>query len=96
MKSSKEVKRKSVAVPLKTLVATQAFLASPGPKDVNCVEMVQSQIPIFKTIIRGISGSISYPYVREMLEPSIPKPPHPSKFYLQINDGSCASSIMVL
>ncbi|KAK8532414.1 hypothetical protein V6N13_131743 [Hibiscus sabdariffa] len=83
VKSSKEVKREPMAVPLKPPEA------SPGPKDVTCVEMVQSRIPFFKTIIRVFGGSISAQSVREKLEPSIPKPPPPSKFYLQINDGSC-------
>ncbi|KAL4326046.1 hypothetical protein GQ457_11G003900 [Hibiscus cannabinus] len=90
VKSSKEVKREPMAVPLKPPEA------SPGPKDVTCVEMVQSRIPFFKTIIRVFGGSISSQSVREKLEPSIPKPPPPSKFYLQINDGSCVSNLMVM
>lgn len=69
--------------------------ASHGTKDVTCVEILQSRIPFFRTIIRVLGGSASSPAVRQKLESLIPKPPPPSIFFLDINDGSCVSSLRV-
>ncbi|EOX93774.1 hypothetical protein QUC31_004283 [Theobroma cacao] len=93
VKSSKEVKKEPVASPP---AAADAFPASPGPKDVSCVEIIQSRIPFFRTIIRVLGGSASSPAVREKLQSLIPKPPPSSILFLQINDGSCVSSLQVV
>ncbi|KAE8676292.1 Asparagine--tRNA ligase [Hibiscus syriacus] len=68
----------------------------PGTKDVSCVEVLQSRIPFFTTIIRVLGGSTSSPAVRQKLESLIPKPPPPSIFFLQINDGSSVSNLTVV
>ncbi|XWS31207.1 hypothetical protein CRYUN_Cryun23aG0057900 [Craigia yunnanensis] len=93
VKSSKEVKEEPVASPA---AAVDAFPASPGPKDVSCVEVLHSRIPFFRTTIRILGGSASSPAVREKLESLIPRSPPPSTFFLQINDGSCVSSLQVV
>ncbi|XWS36619.1 hypothetical protein CRYUN_Cryun20dG0100300 [Craigia yunnanensis] len=93
VKSSKEVKKEPMP---STPAAADALPASPGPKDVSCVEILQSRIPFFRTIIRVLGGSASSPAVREKLESLIPKPPPPSTFFLQINDGSCVSNLQVV
>ena len=92
VKSSTEVKKEPVASPP---AAVDAFPASPGPKDVSGVEILQSRIPFFRTIIRVLGGSASSPAVREKLESWIHKPPPPSTFFLRINDGSCVSNLQV-
>lgn len=97
VKSSKEVKKEPVVAALKLPTAAEAFPSSPGPKELSCIEVVQSQIPFFKKIIRvfGVSSD-SYSSVRDKFEPVPRPPPPPSKFFLQINDGSSISSLMVL
>ncbi|XWS47160.1 hypothetical protein CRYUN_Cryun14cG0129600 [Craigia yunnanensis] len=93
VKSSKEVKKEPVPSPP---AAADAIPSSLGPKDVSCVEILQSRIPFFRTIIRVLGGSASSPAVREKLESLIPKPPPPSIFFVQINDGSCVSNLQVV
>ncbi|XVF81274.1 hypothetical protein PTKIN_Ptkin15bG0142600 [Pterospermum kingtungense] len=98
VKSSKEVK-KEAAPPAQApapAVAADASLASPGTKDVSCVEILQSRIPFFRSIIRVLGGSASAPAVQQKLEALIPKPPLRSTFFLQINDGSCVSNLQVV
>ncbi|XP_012490912.1 asparagine--tRNA ligase, cytoplasmic 2 [Gossypium raimondii] len=98
VKSSKEVKKEPLPPPQSPPpAAADAFpAASHGTKDVNCVEILQSRIPFFRTIIRVLGGSASSPAVRQKLESLIPKPPPPSIFFLDINDGSCVSSLRVV
>ncbi|GMI66352.1 SYNTHETASE C2, ASPARAGINYL-TRNA SYNTHETASE 2, asparaginyl-tRNA synthetase 2 [Hibiscus trionum] len=98
VKSSKEVKKEPVPPPSPSPpMAADARRAAPsGTKDVSCVEILQSQIPFFRTIIRVLGGSASSPAVRQKLESLIPKPPPPSTFFLEINDGSCVSSLKVV
>ncbi|XVE72679.1 hypothetical protein DITRI_Ditri11bG0058100 [Diplodiscus trichospermus] len=93
VKSSKEVKKEPVSP---QPAAADAFPASSGHKDVSCVEILQTRIPFFRTIIWVLGGSASSPAVREKLESLIPKPPPPSTLFLQINDGSCVSSLQVV
>ena len=93
VKSSKEVKKEPVPSPP---AAADALPASPEHKDVSCVEILQSRIPFFRTIIRVLGGSASSPAVREKLESLIPRPPPPSTIFLQISDGSCVSNLQVL
>ncbi|XVF32084.1 hypothetical protein REPUB_Repub17cG0051500 [Reevesia pubescens] len=94
VKSSKEVKMEPVPSP--PAAGADAFPASPGPKDVSRVEIIQSRIPFFRTIIRVLGCSASPPAVRQKQESLIPKPPPPSTFFLRINDGSSVSSLQVL
>lgn len=92
VKSSKEVKH---PVPLPPS-ASDADHASPGRQGLTCLEILESRIPCFRTIIRILCGPDSSPAVREKLESLVPKPTPPSIFFLQINDGSCASCLPVL
>ncbi|GKU85930.1 hypothetical protein SLEP1_g529 [Rubroshorea leprosula] len=64
--------------------------AAASPKDVSCAESLQSRIPFFGTIIKFLAGSASEPAVREKLEQPY------SILFLQINDGSCATSLQVV
>lgn len=102
VKSSKEVKKEVPPSPLPqpaAAAAADSFSTSPGTKDVSCVEILQSRIPFFRTIIRVLGGSASSPAIRQKLEamnPMIPKPPLHFTFFLQINDGSCVSNLQVL
>ncbi|KAK8694160.1 hypothetical protein V6N13_071716 [Hibiscus sabdariffa] len=95
VRSSKEVRKEPVPPPSSS--PQMAAGAAPlGTKDVSCVEILQSRIPFFRTIIRVLGGSASSPAVRQKLESLIAKPPPPSTFFLQINDGSSVSSLKVV
>ncbi|KAK2662602.1 hypothetical protein Ddye_001176 [Dipteronia dyeriana] len=101
VKSSKEVKKEPLPPPPPTDDHGPA-MASSGPKekDVSCVEILQSRIPFFRTIIRVLAGTAgganNYP-LRDKLESIIPKPPPPpSTLFLQVSDGSCVASLQVV
>ncbi|KAL0459961.1 UNVERIFIED_CONTAM: Asparagine--tRNA ligase, cytoplasmic 2 [Sesamum latifolium] len=64
-----------------------------GPKDVSCVEVLQSRLPFFKSIIKVFGGEYR---IREKLDTILPKPPQPSISILLISDGSGVSSLQVL
>ncbi|KAG7025439.1 Asparagine--tRNA ligase, cytoplasmic 2 [Cucurbita argyrosperma subsp. argyrosperma] len=76
VKSSKEVFREA-AVPGDAL--------PPRAKDVSCIEILQSRIPIVRSLLRML------------LETSVhkPPPPLPSTTFLVVNDGSCVASLQV-
>ncbi|KAE8685289.1 Asparagine--tRNA ligase [Hibiscus syriacus] len=86
VKSSKEVKNHPVPLPPD---------ASPERKGLSCLEILESRIPCFRTIIRILCGPASSPSVREKLESLIPKPSSSSTLFLLINDGSCISTLQV-
>ena len=65
-----------------------------GTRDVTCSEILQSRIPFIRSIIKILGGS-NYS-VREKLEPAAPRPPPPSLVFLQVSDGSCASTLLVI
>lgn len=90
VKSSREEK---VEPPASPPVAEDR--ASPAEqKDVSCVEILQTRIPLFRSIFKVLGGA-SYT-VRPRLEgPAVsPKPP-PSIAHLQVSDGSCVPSLLV-
>ncbi|PON75098.1 Asparagine-tRNA ligase [Parasponia andersonii] len=91
VKSSKEVKKETVvaAPPPVDGVASQT-----GTRGVTCTEILQSRIPVIRSIIKLLGGS-NYS-VREKLEPAAPRPPPPPIVFLQVSDGSCASSLLVV
>lgn len=62
------------------------------PKDITCVEILQSKLPFFRSIIKAFAGDNR---VREKLDSILPKPPQPSISILQVSDGSCVSSLRV-
>ncbi|KAK4847182.1 hypothetical protein QYF36_026689 [Acer negundo] len=91
VKSSKEVKKEPLPPP-----PTDDHGAASGPKenDVSCVEILQSRIPFFRTIIRVLAGTASG---REKFESIIPKPPPPPPtLFLQVSDGSCVATLQVV
>jgi asparaginyl-tRNA synthetase len=94
VKTSKEV-NKEPAVPEPQQQATEAPNVSPGHKDVRCVEIFQSRIPIFRSIAKIFGGGGSSHPVREKPEPAIPEPPRPSVAYLLVSDGSSVASLQV-
>ncbi|OVA08677.1 Aspartyl/Asparaginyl-tRNA synthetase [Macleaya cordata] len=87
VKSSKEQTKEVQPTPTMTTVMT-------GHKDVTCVELFQSRIPLFRAIIKVLGGTNSSP-LREKLEKSNAKPV-PSIAYLQVSDGSCVPSLQVV
>ena len=92
VKSSKEMKP---AVPEPQQQTTEAPNVSPGHKDVRCVEIFQSRIPIFRSIAKIFGGGGSSHPVREKPEPAIPEPPRSSVAYLLVSDGSSVASLRV-
>ncbi|KAL5562197.1 hypothetical protein UlMin_031944 [Ulmus minor] len=86
VKSSKEIMKET----LPSKVDDRSAAASPG--DVSCTEILQSRIPFIRSIIKILGGG-NYS-VREKFE-SAPKTP-PSVAFLQVSDGSCASSLQVV
>ncbi|KAG8387317.1 hypothetical protein BUALT_Bualt02G0008700 [Buddleja alternifolia] len=64
-----------------------------GHKDATCVEVLQSKLPFFRSILKAFIGE--HP-IREKLDPVLPKPPQPSISILQVSDGSCVPSLQVL
>ncbi|KAJ7961650.1 Asparagine-tRNA ligase [Quillaja saponaria] len=92
VRSSKEVMKEPVA-PLPPIDNRMDEIKS---KDVSCVEILQSRIPLFRSIIKVLGGS-GYT-IREKFETVAPKPspPPPSTACLQVTDGSCVANLQVL
>ncbi|PSR86313.1 Asparagine--tRNA ligase [Actinidia chinensis var. chinensis] len=91
VKSSIEVRKDPLPQPPPPPVAA----ARAGPKDVSCVEILQTRIPFFRSIMKVLGGAHN-PICKE-LESVIQKlPPPPSIAILQVSDGSCVSSLQVL
>ncbi|OWM62751.1 hypothetical protein CDL15_Pgr020045 [Punica granatum] len=64
-------------------------------KDVSCVEILQTRIPFFRSIVK-VFGGINYT-VRPKLEgPAVPPKLLPSTAYLRVSDGSCVPSLLVV
>ncbi|KAK0588758.1 hypothetical protein LWI29_005077 [Acer saccharum] len=100
VKSSKEVKKEPLPPPPPPPTDDHDASSGPKEKDVSCVEILQSRIPFFRTIIRvlaGTAGGANGSHLREKLESIIPKPPPPpSTLFLQVSDGSCVASLKVV
>ncbi|KAK2971399.1 hypothetical protein RJ640_025349 [Escallonia rubra] len=86
VKSAKEVRKEPVPNP-------DAARDVGPPKDVSCVEILQSRIPFFRTILKALGGNTQY--LREKLDPVIQKPAMPSIASLQVSDGSCVASFQI-
>lgn len=88
VKSSNEVRKEPLPPP-----APVAGGAPQVAKDVSCVEILQTRIPFFRSIMKALGGN--HP-VREKLESAIENlPPPPSAAFLQVSDGSCVASLQV-
>ncbi|XP_062081018.1 asparagine--tRNA ligase, cytoplasmic 2 [Humulus lupulus] len=96
VKSSKEVRKELVAVAEPPPVYQHAASPTPTPTgDVSCSEILQSRIPFIRSIIKILGGG-NYS-VRDKFElPAAPRPAPPSISFLQVNDGSCVSSLLVV
>ncbi|XP_051113328.1 asparagine--tRNA ligase, cytoplasmic 2 [Andrographis paniculata] len=65
-----------------------------GPKDVSCVEVLQTKLPFLRAIIKAFGGEQR---IRDKLDAIVPRlPPQPSISILSISDGSCPASLQVL
>ncbi|KAG8387318.1 hypothetical protein BUALT_Bualt02G0008800 [Buddleja alternifolia] len=62
-------------------------------KDATCMEILQSKLPFFRSILKAFGGEHR---IREKLDAILPKPPQPSISILQVSDGSCVPSLQVL
>ncbi|KAF7121451.1 hypothetical protein RHSIM_Rhsim13G0052000 [Rhododendron simsii] len=89
VKSSNEVRKEPLQPPA---VAGDTPAAA---KDVTCVEILQTRIPFFRSIMKVLGGNPSPG--RGKLESIVQQlPPPPSVAVLQVSDGSCVPSLQVL
>ncbi|KAJ4969218.1 hypothetical protein NE237_015919 [Protea cynaroides] len=64
------------------------------PRDASCVEILQTRIPFFRTIIKVLTGHY---YPQEKAATTwFATPTLPSIAYLQVNDGSCVPNLQVV
>ncbi|KAJ4825062.1 hypothetical protein Tsubulata_034671 [Turnera subulata] len=102
VKSSMEVvKKEHVPSPQPQPQPQQQSQGDHKSQDVSCVEIFQTRIPLFRSLIKILGGGSSggaggglYP-ARDKFEPMIPKQPPPSIAYLLVSDGSCVASLQV-
>uniref|UniRef100_A0A2N9HCJ8 OB domain-containing protein n=1 Tax=Fagus sylvatica TaxID=28930 RepID=A0A2N9HCJ8_FAGSY len=96
VKSSKEVTKDPVLPPPQS----DDVVAEKEPKvDITCVELLQSRIPFFRSIIKVFGGGHYHLHDRQKLEqvaPRPPPPPPPSIAFLQVSDGSCVATLQVI
>ncbi|OIW17646.1 hypothetical protein TanjilG_28996 [Lupinus angustifolius] len=96
VKSSKEVKKPSL--PLIMDNNNNDGFDETRNKDVSCVEILQSRIPLVRSIFHVLGGKGYVP--RKKLEhsqhPLKAIIPQPSTVYLLLTDGSCVSSLQVV
>lgn len=93
VKSSREIK-KDLPPPVQQPPKVDPEVV--GPKDVSCVEVLQSRIPFFKSFFKVLGGGDHR--IRDKLDSVIPKQPapQPTTSILQISDGSCVPSLQVI
>ncbi|XP_038899280.1 asparagine--tRNA ligase, cytoplasmic 2 [Benincasa hispida] len=94
VKSSKEVIREAAPSPADASVRAVANALPPKAKDVSCIEIIQSRIPIVRSLLKMLYGNNLHG--GEKLETAVPKPPLPSTAFLAVNDGSCVASLQVV
>lgn len=88
VKSSNEVRKEPLRPPA---VAGDTPAAA---KDVTCVEILQTRIPFFRSIMKVLGGNPNPG--RGKLESIVQQlPPPPSVAVLQVSDGSCVPSLQV-
>ncbi|KAH6826958.1 hypothetical protein C2S53_013303 [Perilla frutescens var. hirtella] len=58
----------------------------------GCVEVLQTKLPFFRSIIKAFGGEQR---IREKFDSIIPKPPQQSISILQVSDGSCVPSLLM-
>ena len=89
VRSSKEVINKEPVAAAQPDVSSSPL----PPKDVSCVEVLQTRIPFLRSIIRVFGGGSSYSLPREKMDSVLPK--FHSTVSLQVSDGSCVASLKV-
>lgn len=106
MKSSKEKETNSVAPPLPpSSPAAVALPSGTDEEDVTCFEIIRQQIPgcfqaIVQILLCGSSPSQRRPPEADVAARKIPSDADAAaekipSAYLQVNDGSCVSSMQV-
>lgn len=88
VKSSREIRKEPLQPPVSALSPEPV-----GTKDVSCVEVLQSRIPLIRSIMKVFGGGDFR--VRDKLESAVQKLPQPSVSILQLSDGSCVYSLQV-
>ncbi|KAJ1427888.1 Aminoacyl-tRNA synthetase, class II [Sesbania bispinosa] len=91
VKSSKEVEKSSPPPPL-----TDDGVDETTKKDVSCVEILQSRIPLLRNILDVFGGGGHVPRKKRDSVPHKPLPPKPSTAYLLLTDGSCVATLQVV
>ena len=97
MKSAKEVEK---TAPPPSIATTDDTAREGGKgKDVSCVEILQSRIPLIRSIL-DVFGGGGYGQRKKRENVTAPNdkvlPPKASTAYLLLTDGSCAPSLQVL
>lgn len=93
VKSSKEVVRNAASPSADADVRAVSDALPRRAKDVSCIEIIQSRIPIVRSFLRMLYGNNVHG--GEKLETPVHKPPLPSTAFLAVNDGSCVASLQV-
>ncbi|KAL4270948.1 hypothetical protein HN51_053939 [Arachis hypogaea] len=107
VKTSKEVQKPlPPPAPAASVPHEERFIdrEKKGDKDISCVEMLQSRIPLIRSIWEVFGGGgygRSHAPSRKRIEsappkPATPPPPQLSTAYLLITDGSCVASLQVV
>ncbi|KAI4356314.1 hypothetical protein L6164_000346 [Bauhinia variegata] len=91
VRSSKEMKKSSPPPQLPERGSEEK-----KPKDVTCVEILQSRIPLIRTIIEVFGGSVSASRKKVETGDPAPLPPQPSTVYLLVTDGSSVATLQVV
>ncbi|XP_047314995.1 asparagine--tRNA ligase-like [Impatiens glandulifera] len=98
VKSSREIKTEAPSTTTTTNPSNQMIVHQQPNKDFDCVEILQTKLPFFRSFLKVFGMAHNYP-VRNKLEShnNIPKlPQQPSLAMLQISDGSSVASLQVL
>ncbi|KAI4326360.1 hypothetical protein MLD38_031682 [Melastoma candidum] len=102
VKTSKEERKETLAT--QNLPGMEEKPAPAEVKDTSCAEMFQTRIPIIRTIMKVFGGG-GHPVkpraegggaMRQASSPPPPPPPVQSVAFLQVSDGSCIPSLLIL
>ncbi|EEF29324.1 asparagine--tRNA ligase, cytoplasmic 2 [Ricinus communis] len=101
VKSFKEVKKHAAPALSQPQDNDGAADISPGHKDVSCMEILHTRVPLFRSIAKIFGSGGNYP-VRAKLEPATSrqtaspnKPAQRPSINLLVSDGSCVASLQV-
>ncbi|KAG5042835.1 hypothetical protein JHK87_006750 [Glycine soja] len=101
VKSAKEVEKKAAAPPSFATATEETTDAGEGGKgkDVSCVEILQSRIPLLRSLL-DVFGGGGYVQRKKRENVIVPNhkvlPPKASTAYLLLTDGSCVPSLQVV